>query len=136
MTDTENAAAESSERPIRDEDGAIDSRLVEQVSQALLLSDLTTLRSVVADMHEADLGALLEALDAEERTRLISLLGRDFDDAFLAIADIHAPQPGEGIEHAPARQVLPEPVEQGFAHAVGRRTQARLVQHLEFGAFP
>jgi magnesium transporter len=86
MTDTENAAVESPERPIRDEDGAIDSRLVEQVSQALQLSDLTTLRAVVADMHEADLGALLEALDAEERTRLISLLGRDFD--FTALTEV------------------------------------------------
>jgi magnesium transporter len=86
MTDTENAAVESPERPIRDEDGAIDSRLVEQVSQALRLSDLTTLRAVVADMHEADLGALLEALDAEERTRLISLLGRDFD--FTALTEV------------------------------------------------
>ncbi|MET3891855.1 magnesium transporter [Bosea sp. OAE506] len=86
MTDTENAAAAANERPIRDEDGAIDTALVEQVSQALLLSDLTTLRSVVADMHEADLGALLEALDAEERTRLISQLGRDFD--FTALTEV------------------------------------------------
>jgi magnesium transporter len=86
MTDTESAAAEAPERPIRDEDGAIDSALVEQVSQALLLSDLTTLRAVVADMHEADLGALLEALGPEERTRLISLLGRDFD--FTALTEV------------------------------------------------
>lgn len=86
MTDTENAATDAPERPIRDEDGAIDTALVEQVSQALLLSDLTTLRAVVADMHEADLGALLEALDPEERTRLISLLGRDFD--FTALAEV------------------------------------------------
>lgn len=86
MTDTENAATDAPERPIRDEDGAIDATLVEQVSQALLLSDLTTLRAVVADMHEADLGALLEALDPEERTRLISLLGRDFD--FTALTEV------------------------------------------------
>jgi magnesium transporter len=86
MTDTENAAAPATERPFRDEDGAIDTALVEQVSQALLLSDLTTLRAVVADMHEADLGALLEALDPEERTRLISLLGRDFD--FTALTEV------------------------------------------------
>lgn len=86
MTDTENAAAAATERPFRDEDGAIDTGLVEQVSQALHLSDLTTLRTVVADMHEADLGALLEALDPEERTRLISLLGRDFD--FTALTEV------------------------------------------------
>lgn len=87
MTDTEAAAGEARERPIRDEDGAIDPALVERVSQALLLSDLTTLRAVVEDMHEADLGALLEALDADERPRLISLLGADFDFAALTEVD-------------------------------------------------
>ena len=86
MSDTENAAHDTAERPFRDEDGAIDTALVEQVCQALRLSDQTTLRDVVADMHEADLGALLEALDAEQRTRLISLLGRDFD--FTALTEV------------------------------------------------
>lgn len=86
MTDTGKAPAETLERPIRDQDGAIDAGLVEQVSQALLLADLATLRAVVADMHEADLGALLEALDPEQRTRLISLLGRDFD--FTALTEV------------------------------------------------
>ncbi|HEY5795554.1 MAG TPA: magnesium transporter [Bosea sp. (in: a-proteobacteria)] len=86
MTDTHKAPEDTPERPIRDEDGAIDAGLVEQVSQALLLSDLTTLREIVADMHEADLGALLEALDPEERPRLISLLGSDFD--FTALTEV------------------------------------------------
>ena len=86
MSDTENAAHDTAERPFRDEDGAIDTALVEQVCQALRLSDQTTLRAVVADMHEADLGALLEALDADQRTRLISLLGRDFD--FTALTEV------------------------------------------------
>lgn len=86
MSDTENAAHDTAERPFRDEDGAIDTALVEQVCLALRLSDQTTLRAVVADMHEADLGALLEALDAEQRTRLISLLGRDFD--FTALTEV------------------------------------------------
>lgn len=87
MTDTEKAPGEMLDRPIRDEDGAIDTALVEQASQALLLSDLTTLRAIVADMHEADLGALLEALDQEERPQLISLLGADFDFAALTEVD-------------------------------------------------
>jgi magnesium transporter len=87
MADTDKAAESVLERPIRDADGAIDPRLVEEVSHALLLSDLTTLRAVVADMHEADLGDLLEALDPEERPRLISLLGADFDFAALTEVD-------------------------------------------------
>jgi magnesium transporter len=86
MSDTEHAPDETLPRKVRDEDGAIDPILVEQVSQALLLSDLTTLRGVVADMHEADLGALLEALDTDERPRLISLLGADFD--FTALTEV------------------------------------------------
>lgn len=86
MVEAENAPDETVARTIRDEDGAIDAALVEQVSQAVLLSDLTTLRGIVADMHEADLGALLEALDPEERPRLISLLGADFD--FTALTEV------------------------------------------------
>ena len=86
MAETETAPEESAELELRDADGEIDSDFVEKVSQALLLSDLTTLRGVVADMHEADLGALLEALDPDERPRLITLLGADFD--FTALTEV------------------------------------------------
>lgn len=103
MTDTHKASGDTLERPIRDEDGAIDSALVEQVSQALLLSDLTTLRAVVADMHEADLGALLEALDTEERPRLISLLGADFD--FTALTEVDDSVREEILEELSAQTV-------------------------------
>lgn len=87
MVETENAPDEALARPIRDEDGVIDAGFVEQVSQAVLLSDVTTLRGLVADLHEADLGGLLEALDPEERPKLISLLGGDFDFAALTEVD-------------------------------------------------
>lgn len=87
MAETENAPDEALARPIRDEDGVIDAGFVEQVSQAVLLSDVTTLRGLVADLHEADLGGLLEALDPEERPKLISLLGVDFDFAALTEVD-------------------------------------------------
>ena len=103
MTHTHKASGDTLERPIRDEDGAIDSALVEQVSQALLLSDLTTLRAVVADMHEADLGALLEALDTEERPRLISLLGADFD--FTALTEVDDSVREEILEELSAQTV-------------------------------
>lgn len=87
MVETENAPDQALARPIRDEDGVIDAGFVEQVSQAVLLSDVTTLRGLVADLHEADLGGLLEALDPEERPKLISLLGGDFDFAALTEVD-------------------------------------------------
>lgn len=103
MADTEKASDDVLERPIRDEDGAFDHELVEKVSQALLLSDLTTLRGVVEDMHEADLGALLEALDADERPRLISLLGADFD--FTALTEVDDAVREEILEELSAQTV-------------------------------
>ncbi len=103
MADTEKAHDEVLERPIRDEDGAFDHELVEKVSHALLLSDLTTLRSVVEDMHEADLGALLEALDTDERPRLISLLGADFD--FTALTEVDDAVREEILEELSAQTV-------------------------------
>ena len=103
MAETETAPDTALDRPLRDEDGAIDASLVEQVSQAVLLSDLTTLRAVVADMHEADLGALLEALDADERPRLISLLGADFD--FTALTEVDDAVREEILEELSAETV-------------------------------
>ncbi len=103
MADTEKASDDVLERPIRDADGAFDHELVEKVSQALLLSDLTTLRGVVEDMHEADLGALLEALDADERPRLISLLGADFD--FTALTEVDDAVREEILEELSAQTV-------------------------------
>jgi magnesium transporter len=103
MADTQTAQDAVLERPIRDEDGAIDAGLIEQISQAVLLSDLTTLRAIVADMHEADLGAVLEALDPEERPRLISLLGADFD--FTALREVGDAVREEILEELSAQTV-------------------------------
>ena len=43
---------------------------------------------------------------------------------------------GKGVQAAPAAQVLAQPVEQGFAHAVGRGAQARALGHGQAGALP
>ena len=103
MIDADDAPDERLGRPVRDAGGAIDAGLVEQVSQALVLSDLTTLRGVVGDMHEADLGALLEALEPDERPRLISLLGSDFD--FTALTEVDDTIRAESLEELSAQTV-------------------------------
>jgi magnesium transporter len=72
---------------MRDEDGEITGAFVERISEAVLLSDQTTLRQLTTDMHEADLGDLIEALDADDRQRLIALLGKDFDFSALTEVD-------------------------------------------------
>jgi magnesium transporter len=44
------------------------------------------LRGLVGDLHESDLGALLEALEPNQRPRLVELLGIDFD--FTALTEV------------------------------------------------
>ena len=70
----------------RDEDGAIRADFVERVAQAIAQSDVAALRELVGDLHEADLGAVLEALESEQRPRLIELLGLHFD--FTALTEV------------------------------------------------
>ncbi|MBN9471197.1 MAG: magnesium transporter [Bosea sp.] len=106
MVEAESAPDEKLARPIRDEDGVMDEGFVEQVSQAVLLSDLTTLRDLVGDLHEADLGGLLEALDSEERPKLISLLGGDFD--FTALTEVD-----DAVREEILDELSPETVAEG-----------------------
>jgi magnesium transporter len=87
MNDANLTATSMDAASFRDDDGDIDAGFVARVAEAVLLSDLTSLRSLVDDLHESDLGALIEALDGEDRPKLISLLGRDFDYAALTEVD-------------------------------------------------
>jgi magnesium transporter len=73
--------------PMRDEDGDIRPEFVEEVSRAVQTADAAFLREIVAELHEADLGDLIEALDPEERPRLVELTGADFDFSALNEVD-------------------------------------------------
>ena len=82
MLDLKNSAP-----ALRGEDGAIRAEFVERVSQAIEAADFDTLRALAEPLHEADLGALLEALDQEQRPRLVELLGLHFDFTSLTEVD-------------------------------------------------
>jgi magnesium transporter len=73
--------------PMRDEDGAVREAFVAEISGSVDSGNAPVLRSLVGELHEADLGDLIEALDPEQRTRLIELAGRDFDFAALNEVD-------------------------------------------------
>jgi magnesium transporter len=73
--------------PMRDQDGDLRPEFVEKVSRAVQAADAAFLRQVVAELHEADLGDLIEALDPEERPRLVELTGADFDFSALNEVD-------------------------------------------------
>jgi magnesium transporter len=73
--------------PLRDEAGAIRADFVAEAERAIAAADVPALRKLVGDLHESDLGALLEALEPDERPRLVELLGIDFD--FTALTEVN-----------------------------------------------
>ena len=86
MLDLKNDnAAEAAQLP-RNKDGSIRKTFVKSVARGIEAGDAAALRALVGGLHESDLGALLEALAAEQRPRLVELLGIDFD--FTALTEV------------------------------------------------
>src|SRR5262249_15433723 len=56
-------------------------------AQAIEAGDSATLRELAGDLHEADVGDLIEALDPELRPRLVELMGHDFHYSALTQVD-------------------------------------------------
>ncbi len=70
----------------RDAEDRVASVFLDVTSNAVEQGDVVLLKALVEDLHEADLADLIEALHHDERPRLISLLGRDFD--FTALTEV------------------------------------------------
>lgn len=99
-TTTEAGAAAT----LRDEDGAIRDDAVARVREAIEKADAAALRALVGDLHEADVGDLLEALDPELRPRLIGLMGADFD--FTALVEVDDTVREEILDELPPQTVV------------------------------
>ncbi|MEA2937628.1 MAG: magnesium transporter [Alphaproteobacteria bacterium] len=98
-----DAAVARAPDAVRDEDGGLRKEFVERVAQAVAAGDAATLRALVGDLHEADLGALIEALAPELRARLIELMGREFD--FTALTEVDDTVREEILDELPAQTV-------------------------------
>ncbi len=72
---------------IYNEDGAVRQDFLAHIGAAIADRDTITLRRDVADLHQSELGDLLEALLAEQRHALVDLLGKDFDFSSLTEVD-------------------------------------------------
>src|SRR3954471_14505545 len=73
--------------PMRDEDGRIRQEFVGAVAGAIQAADKPFLRAVVGELHEADLGDLIAALEPDDRVSLVELTGADFDFSALNEVD-------------------------------------------------
>ena len=88
---------------LRDEEGDLNRAFVEAVAQTIASHDAAGLLKLVGHLHEADVGDLIEALDHEDRPRLIELMGREFD--FTALIEIDDNVREDILDELPAETV-------------------------------
>ena len=103
MLEEKAATSEPALAGLRGEDGAVRADYVERAAQAIAAADSTVLRELVSDLHESDLGDLIEVLDPELRPRLVALMGHDFD--FTALTQVDDTVREEILEELPAEAV-------------------------------
>ena len=103
MLDQEQTnGAEAAQLP-RNKDGSIRKTFVKSVARRIEMGDGAGLRALVGDLHESDMGALIEALPPEQRQRLVELLGIDFD--FTALTEVDDAVREEILEELPSQAV-------------------------------
>jgi magnesium transporter len=80
-------APETPEDEVYSEDGALRPEFMERVFAALEAGDREALIAEVGELHESELGDLLESVGPDERQQLVTLLGDDFDFSALTEVD-------------------------------------------------
>jgi magnesium transporter len=92
--------------PMREEDGEIRRQFIEEVTRAIQSADKAFLRALVAELHEADLGDLIAALEPQDRVSLVELTGADFD--FSALNEVD-----DSVREEILEELEPETVAEG-----------------------
>ncbi len=92
--------------PMRDEEGHLSAEFVKEITRAIHAADRPLLCEVVAELHVADLGDLIAALEPEERVNLVELTGADFD--FSALNEVD-----ESVREEILEELEPETVAEG-----------------------
>jgi magnesium transporter len=91
---------------MRDEEGQLSPEFVKEITRAIHAADRPLLCEVVAELHEADLGDLIAALEPDERVNLVELTGADFD--FSALNEVD-----ETVREEILEELEPETVAEG-----------------------
>ncbi len=82
-----------------DDEGDLKPAFIDAVVAAIEERDRDRLRALVGDLHESDLGGLIEAIEPDRRAALIAIMGRDFD--FNALTEIDENIREEILEELP-----------------------------------
>ena len=85
------------------EDGVMRASFLAQVGAAIADRDTLTLKQYVDNLHQSELGDLLEALQPEQRRALVELLGSDFD--FSALTEVDEAIRLEIVDSLPNAQI-------------------------------
>jgi magnesium transporter len=91
---------------MRDENGEIRREFAEKITRDIHEANATRLREIVAELHEADLGDLIEALEPEDRVNLVELTGEDFH--FSALNEVD-----DSVREEILEELEPETVAEG-----------------------
>jgi len=91
---------------MRDEEGQLRHDFVAEIASAIHAADRPLLCEVVAELHEADLGDLIAALEPEDRVTLVEITGTDFD--FSALNEVD-----ETVREEILEELEPETVAEG-----------------------
>src|SRR6266480_4419990 len=92
--------------PMRDEENQLRHEFIEEITRAIHAAESSFLREVVAELHEADLGDLIAALEPDERVKLVELTGTDFD--FSALNEVD-----DAVREEILEELEPETVAEG-----------------------
>ncbi|MGY4260539.1 magnesium transporter [Bradyrhizobium sp. USDA 4516] len=92
--------------PMWDEEGELRGEFVAAITRAIHAADRPLLCEVVAELHEADLGDLIAALEPDDRVTLVEITGTDFD--FSALNEVD-----ETVREEILEELEPETVAEG-----------------------
>ncbi len=96
-------AAEQVRADIYGEDGAVLPSFLTRIETAIAGRDAPALKREVDDLHQSELGDLLEALHPDQRRALVELLGADFD--FSALTEVDEAIRLDIVENLPNAQI-------------------------------
>lgn len=88
----------------REDGGGLSPDFVAEVERAVTAEDSERIHQLAGELHEADLGALLELLSHEMRPRLVELMGADFD--FTALMEVGEATREDILEELPVETLV------------------------------